>query len=489
MTKIHPAVSRRNLLGGALLGAAALTPLVPGVATRPGPRMSPAAARSGLLDHLPQIRRFPTVDDMRAFGQDMARRYRDRATLTEIGRSRAGDPVQLLAVRAKRPRGRALVVGQPHPNEPIGMATVVTLAGRLLAEPETLDAIAADWFFVLCADPDGTRLNESWFDGPRTRERYARGFFRPGGDQQVEWTFPFRADDFVVDAPMPETRALMAAIDRVKPTVLASLHNSEVGGAYFYATPGAPSLYPGLTDLCGAYGVPLHRGEPEIPVAAPLSPAVYTLPTGRMIYDYAVAVGADPAQFVTGGNTMDYASRHGSVFGLAIELPYWRDARDGDTSPAPHGLSRRDAAVRGLDIQAQAARRLHVLRAAAEPLPPTPFRDALDAFLTPMTPEAMRAQRQQIENDPAYQRPATVAEAFSATADAHSLRLRLGGMLLRALPRTSPRGARVRDEADRLLTRWCAEADTYSPPDPVPIRDLVAVQGKAVLAAVTHTVR
>ncbi|MCA2215469.1 M14 family zinc carboxypeptidase [Jidongwangia harbinensis] len=485
MTSTSPEVSRRTLLRGALVGAAAVTPALSGCQTSPPPRTAPVAARRRLLDGLPEIHSFPTVDGMRAFGARTANRYPDRATLTDVGRSRSGDPIQMLTARAGRPRGRVLVVGQPHPNEPIGMATVVALAERLLADPAALDATGADWHFVLCADPDGTRLNEGWFHGPRTRERYARNFFRPGGDQQVEWTFPFRAGDFAVDAPMPETRALMTAIDQVRPTVLASLHNSETGGAYYYATPGAPSLYPRLTDLCGAHDIPLHRGEPEIPVAAELSPAVYTLPTGRMIYDYATAAGADPADYVTGGNSLDYASRHGTVSGLAIELPYWRDARAADTSPAPRRLSRRDAALRGLDIQAQAARQLHVLRAAAEPLRPTPFRDALDSFLTPMSPEALRAQRRQIETGPEYQRPATVAEAFSAVADAHSLRLRLGGMLLRAMPR----GARARRRADTLLTRWCAEADAYSPADPIAIRDLVTVQGEAVLAAAAHHLR
>ncbi|MFD5831083.1 M14 family zinc carboxypeptidase [Lentzea sp. NPDC060358] len=482
MTNVPHAVSRRTLFRGALLGTLALTPLLAGCDADPveGP---PEAARRGLLAGLGEIDAFPTVDEVREFGARMAREHADRAVLSEIGRSRAGDPVQLLAVRAGKPRGRVLVVGQPHPNEPIGMATVVALAGRLLADPAALDATGADWFFVLCADPDATRLNEGWFRGPRTREHYARHFFRPGGDQQVEWTFPFSADGFAVDAPMPETKALMNAIDQVKPTVLASLHNSETGGAYYYVNAGAEPLYPVLTGLCDDRGIPLHRGEPEIPVAAELSPAVYTLPTARMIHDHVKASGGDPARFVTGGNTADYAGRHGAVLGLAIELPYWRDRRAGDTGPA--GVSRRAAALKGLDLRTDAAQRLQALRASAEPLVAGPFRDALDAFLTPMSPDELQAEREQIEAGPEYQRPATVAEEFSAVADAHSLRLRLGGMLLRAMPPAAP----GRAEADELLTRWCAEADRHSPADPVPIRDLVAVQGGAVLAAVAHSLR
>ncbi|HEX7309097.1 M14 family zinc carboxypeptidase [Lentzea sp.] len=482
MTHTHSRVSRRSLFRGARLGAVALTPLVAGCDDVPSDT-APGPAGGGLLDELPDIGAFPTVDEMKAFGARMTRDHSDRATLTEIGRSRAGDPMHMLRVRAESPRGRALVIGQPHPNEPIGMATVVALADGLLTDPAALDATGVDWYFVLCADPDATRLNEGWFRGPRTREQYARHFFRPGGDQQVEWTFPFRADDFVVDAPMPETRALMAAIDQVRPTVMASLHNSETGGAYYYANAGEVPLYPVLTGLCDAHGIPLHRGEPEIPIAAELSPAVYTLPTARMIYDAVKAAGGDPAQVVTGGNSLDHASAHGRVLGLAIELPYWRDKRAGDTTTA--GTSRRDALLRALDLRTEAAQRLLSLRAAAEPLAASPFRDALDSFLTPMSPEALAAERQEIEAGQEYRRPATAAEEFSAVADAHSLRLRLGGMLLRAMPS----GAAPRAEADELLKRWCAEADAHSPADPIPIRDLVAVQGKAVLAAVAHSVR
>ncbi|MFD9700455.1 M14 family zinc carboxypeptidase [Lentzea sp. NPDC059081] len=479
MTHTRSAMSRRSLFRSALLGAVVLTPLLAGC----DDEVPSDPVRAGLLDGLPEIHSFPTVDEMKDFGARMAREHPDRASLTEIGRSRSGDPMQMLRVRAERPRGRVLVVGQPHPNEPIGMATVVALAEGLLADPAALDATGADWYFVLCADPDATRLNEGWFRGPWTREHYARHFFRPGGEQQVEWTFPFRADGFAVDAPLPETKALMTAIDQVKPTVMASLHNSEVGGAYYYASAGAAPLYPLLTGLCDAHGIPLHRGEPEIPVAAELSPAVYTLPTARMIYDYVTQAGGDPAGVVTGGNTADYASKHGTVLGLAIELPYWRDKRAADTTQV--SLSRRDAALRGLDVQVDMAQRLISLRAKAEPLPPSPFRDALDSFLTPMSPEALQTARLQIEEGPEYQRPATAAEEFSSVADAHSLRLRLGGMLLRALPD----GAASWSEVEALLQRWCAEADQYCPADPVPIRDLVTVQGKAVLAAVAHSVR
>src|SRR4051794_20289872 len=164
-----------------------------------------------LLADLPQIEVFPTVDEVLAFAGSLAADHPDRVTVREVGRSRQGDPIHLVTIATENPRGSVLVPGQPHPSEPTGMVTVMPLARRLAEAPE--QALGVDWHFIPCADPDATRLNQGWFSGPWTREHYARHFFRPQGSAQVEWTFPFRHGDFVVDAPMPETRALMAAID------------------------------------------------------------------------------------------------------------------------------------------------------------------------------------------------------------------------------------------------------------------------------------
>ncbi len=49
-------------------------------------------------------------------------------------------------------------------------------------------------------------------------------------------------------------------------SVIASLHNGELGGGYFYATEGAPiDYYERLGDLCRTHSIPLHLGDPETP--------------------------------------------------------------------------------------------------------------------------------------------------------------------------------------------------------------------------------
>ena len=435
-----------------------------------------------LLADLPVIDRFPTVDQMHEFATRLAHDHSDRVSLREIGRSRGGDPIHLVSFRVDSARGDVLVIGQPHPNEPIGMATVVAMCERFAADPAALEATGASWHFVPCADPDGTRLNEGWFGGPWTREHYARNFYRPAADTQVEWTFPFHTDGFSVDAPLPETRALMTAIDDVRPAVAASLHNGELGGAYFYASTGEDALYPQLTQACLDHGIPLHLGDPETPLSAVLAPAVYSVPTAQQIYDMATSLGADPAALVSGGSSLDYALQHGPVFGLAIELPYWRDDRAADTTPDASGATARTVMLEALDLHAASEERLRTLFDAASPLPASPFAEAVGTFLRTEEDGWAAGHRAAIENDPELDRPATIAETFSTRDNVHMFRLRMAGMLLRAV---AP-DAVVRSDVEQTFAEWAAEAAADNKAEPIPIRDLVAVQAQAILATAAH---
>ena len=427
------------------------------------------------------ITSFPTVDEIAAFSTRLAAEHPDRVSVREIGRSREGTALQLLTLRAAQPRHRVLVIGMPHPNEPIGMATIMALCEHLLGDSDVLDGTEAEWHFVPCADPDGTRLNEGWFRGPFTREHYARNYFRPGPEAQVEWTFPFHTEGYDVDAPLPETRALMAVIDEVRPTVLASLHNSEMGGAYFYATADAEPLYAKLLDLCSKHGIPLHLGEPEFPLSEVYAPAVYSVPTAQQMYELAVALGIDPSLIVSGASSLDYARQYTDPVGVVVELPYWTEPRADDASEDPRGRSRREVIVADLHRQASSMARIRALYDAASPLPTSLIADPIESVLR-LDEGDHEERRQEVENDPDYARTATVAEVFSITDEHTSWRLRLLGMLARALPEGSP----VAAEVEQLLQQWSDEAQAESTAQAIPIDNLVAVQMGAILATVAH---
>ena len=435
-----------------------------------------------LLSDLPVIDRFPTVDELHSWATQLAADHPDAVRIADLGRSRGGDSLQLLTIAPERSRGSVLVVGAPHPNEPIGLSTIMVLAERLVRDVAERDRLGVTWHFVPCADPDGVRLNEGWFDDPWSREHYARHFFRPGTEAQVEWTFPFATDGFSVDAPMPETVALMRAIDQTSPDVLCSLHNAELGGAYFYAPEGMPDLYAELTALCERHEVPLHRGEPETPISAVLAPSVYSVPTAAGIHAMATALGIEPADVIAGGSSLDYASRFKTTYPLVIELPYWRDPRAADTSGDGTGRTRRQVVLECLDRREADLDLLERLVADAEPLPASPITDAVRSFLAQDRSGWIEGERATAENDSDYDRPVTVAEAMTAVDDVHMFRLRLGGMLLRVIPGATP----AHEAAEVVFAEWVAQAAADDRSEAMAIRDLVAVQAGAILAVVDH---
>jgi hypothetical protein len=132
---------------------------------------------AALLEHLPERSGFLGPD---AIGTEVDRLCRDFPGLSRravAGHSAEGRPIELLTVgHGARP---VLLLGVPHPNEPVGVLTALFLA-RLLCEDEALRVrLGVTLWIVPVADPDGLALNASWMEAPLTPLTYARGFYRP----------------------------------------------------------------------------------------------------------------------------------------------------------------------------------------------------------------------------------------------------------------------------------------------------------------------
>ncbi|MFC5831501.1 M14 family zinc carboxypeptidase [Nonomuraea insulae] len=435
------------------------------------------------LATVPDYTRFATVDEVHDGLARLADDHPGVATLRRVGTSRLGDPLLCLTV-GDGPR-HAIVAAGPHPNEPIGGLTVIHLAARLCADAELRRSAGYTWHIVGCLDPDGTRLNESWFAGPFTRAHYGRHFYRPAGDEQVEWTFPFAYKRAYFDRVLPETLALMRLIDETRPAFMTTLHNGESGGVFYYLTRPEPELQELLTSLPALYGVPLHAGEAEHPSVKQLEQAVYLTPAMEDAYDYLEALGQDPLEHIGGAASDSYIKKYGTL-GLTAEVPYWTDASAGDTGPA--GKVYRDVVqAHAADLRTTSELLEGVLAAVSPDLvTSSPFLRASKCFI-PMVAgmadtHAHRAGA--AEND----RPATVAEVASCADTVHSVRLRFGGMLLRALEGelavgngTSAIRAGTRELA-RTYEAWCAEAEATASGETIPIRHLVSLQYGAILA-------
>ncbi|MEO9322199.1 M14 family zinc carboxypeptidase [Nocardioides sp. C4-1] len=443
------------------------------------------------LATVPSYDAFLGVDALVAGLERLAAAHPDVATLRRIGTSRQGEALWCLTiddVPADAPAPDALVVGLPHPNEPIGGLTALHLAARLTTDADLRARLGHRWHVVACIDPDGLRLNEGWLAGPFERACYARHFYRPAGVEQVEWTFPVAIGDVVFDEPIAETRALMGLIDEHRPALLASLHNSEVGGAYYYLSRAEPALHRVLQAVPGTVGIPLDRGEPESPVDVRLDDAVHHAPDAPTFHARLSEHGLPWPPH--GASTSMYAARHGTLTILS-ELPYWADPSVADD--APSGTHYADALTELGDGLVDLGDRLT-----------TAIDDVTGALLAPTSPLWLagsafgRAMRGYGEHALARagvassDREATVAEAASLVTQLHAFRLRFGGMVVRALQGEIALG-NVREPVRRhaadlgaTYEAWVADDAVAVQHDPIPIGDLVTVQYAATIAAAAH---
>ncbi|MEW1824530.1 M14 family zinc carboxypeptidase [Streptomyces sp. NPDC088196] len=258
---------------------------------------------------LPPLLRYPSVDELGAQAAALVARRPQDARLRRVGTSRAGTPLWLLSVgHGSR---QALVVAGPHANEPVGGATVLRLAERVLADPRLSEGADATWNLLLCLDPDGSRRNEGWLPGPYSLGRYFRNFFRPGFLEQPEWL-----PDGAAGAQLPETRALLEIQDELRPFLQCSLHGVDVGGGFVELTRDLPGLARRVAHTATRLGIPRELGPYDTLYWPSLGPAVYRIPPPRP-GDLAAAITEAAVE-----STWYHPHRHGTITAV-VEAPMW----------------------------------------------------------------------------------------------------------------------------------------------------------------------
>jgi len=440
------------------------------------------------MSAVPEMDRFLTVDELNADFARIAREHPGLATLERVGSSKLGEPIQMLSIGSGE--RNILLFACPHPNEPIGAMLVHHLAHTLCDDAALRDGLGFTWNLITCVDPDGTRLNEGWFDGPFMVSHYARNFYRPAGDQQVEWTFPNFHKTNYFDRSLPESQMLMRVIDRLQPVLMGSLHNAGFGGVYYYLSRDEAALYLTFHDLPEWEGLPLRLGEPEVPYAVQYAPAIFGMISTADTYDYLEANGADMAEFSHGGSSAEYAAKHGTLT-LVVEMAYYDDDRVNDQTATD--MNRRAAILAGLDLadDAYAVTNGHFEAVKDELQTHSAFERAIGWFMKSQR-ESKDAERHWAETDPATDRPATVAELFSSNQEIRFYRLLTLGMLLRmlegevAIGNGTPTIRRHLKEAASTFEQWAGDLEADLNMRVVPIRKLVAVQLGAVLATAEH---
>jgi hypothetical protein len=427
---------------------------------------------------------FPALDDLLAGFEAVRAAHPGLVERRRVGTSRLGEPIDVYSIgQGSR---SYLVVGGIHPNEPVGSWTALHLLTELATDDAFRAAFGARWHIVASIDPDGYRLNEGWFAHPTDRIHYARHFYRPAADEQVEWTFPFAYKRAYFDRMLPETQALARLMDDVRPDYYVALHNAELGGVYYYVSREVPELTGLLHAVPAALGLPLATGEPESGDLTALAPAVYALSSLEAAYDWMEALGLDPVRPHAGGDSSTAYARRFGTFSLVAELPYWRHPDADDTTPAGESY----AALLDRTGRAHEATGAFLEAVLAEAAPylsiDGPLRRGAVAFAPTITETGQVARAR--AGQPEARRPATVAERFGCEDVVHMFRLRFGSMTLQALQAECAAGvapAALRRLTARLAARfeeWAAQARAADRSEPIPIGRVVGVQYGAVLA-------
>ena len=443
---------------------------------------------AALLDKIPHHTAFYTVDELADQGRALAARYPGIVEHSAVGASRQGDP--LWRIKIGNGAKQALCFACPHPNEPIGAMTLITLAQLLAEDPALLEETGMTWHLIPCIDPDGTRLNEGWFKGPFKLENYVRHFYRPAGRNQVEWTFPLSYKGHTWSSPIPETAHLMALIEDLKPAFVFSLHNCAFGGAYWYLGRDIPALSPLLEGAAARQGVPLHLGEPESPYITKYSKAVHSMMSMKAYYDWmeACGQGIPPGPMGCGTCSADFIGTVCNALTLMAELPYFFVPGIDDDSPGD--MSRR-AALEARDarraetyafLNAQWGRIGHLFDAG------NPFPGLVGDAIAYMS-----GPRRALDG-PGFDRAATKAEIFDSLYISRIFEALDLGLALRAcdyaLKHRDLLGADIaalntaKGEIDALLVRQCHALEAGCPYTVGDIRKLVAVQLESAL----HTI-
>ncbi len=260
---------------------------------------------------------YPTVARAIAAARRLARRHPGRCRVREVGRSRAGRPLVLVSVDDGE--HTVLVVGGPHPNEPVGLAAAVRLAERVLELPPRP---GVGWHVLLCLDPDGAALNEGWLQGPLTAARHYEHFFRPAFHEQPE-LLPHPDGPLT---PMPESRVLTGLIDELRPVLQCSLHGVDFGGAFVQLTRPLPALAEPFARSVARGGIPLDVDSYDALGWHSPAPGTYLMPPpGR---------GRQPLPDRPELSTWAYAGRYGGTTAV-LEVPMWAIDAVGDARPAP----------------------------------------------------------------------------------------------------------------------------------------------------------
>jgi hypothetical protein len=425
---------------------------------------------------------YPTVSGVAAAARLLTRRHPDLCRMRLAGESRAGRPLWLLSVGHG---GRhVLGVAGSHPDEQAGGATVLWLAEQAVCDRRRLAEADLTWDFLLCLDPDGTVLNETGPAGERPPAVHFRHVYRPAATEQPLWTRSLGS----AGDELPESAALMAVADELRPVLWCTLHGSDVGGGWVRFSGDLPGLAEPFGKYAAELDIPVQVGTYEALTWGSAGPGVYLVPPGGLPEGFAGearrGAGGRPVAVEGSGTCRPYAYGGTTVL---VEVPMWATRRIAD--PAPHPDPSQAVAVLAARLRKDGAATVAALERTLTLLGPVDHpllrgvEEAAGTFST-LADEfdglAVRA--------PA---PLTMAHLAALDITGRRIPLRACGMLLRLLDESrscldeDPNGepARLRSRLERRLDAGARDLIGTMDARWVPVGLQAELQARTVLAA------
>ena len=434
-----------------------------------------------VIENVPNYTGFMTVEELNESSKALAKQFPNLVEMKQVGRSASGQLIYYLKIG--HGKKNALLYGFPHPNEPVGSLMLDYLSWELVRNEELRKLLDFTWYIVKVADVDGAMLNEGWFETPYSFRKYVYNYYRPAGNEQVEWSFPIEYKTLKYDKPSPETRALMEIIDSAKPDFIYSLHNAGFGGVYYYVSEDAPLLYPIFEKAAKDREVPLSLGEPEVPFVKQYHQAVFQMPTTVDAYDfYEKYSQKDPAEIIMSGeSSLGYARRFNpNLFEIVCEVPYYYDERICNLRQTKS--VRRDLVLENLEFQ---KKDMDALKEIYEKIKShidthTKFQDALEYFMKSFE-KSFEAEKKWAETAEELSRNATVAEKFDNEVASRSYSLFKWGMLYRLIKsqkefKKDPVLKQAAEQIKNLIDSRIEQLEKKTKFKVIPVKKLVQIQ-------------
>lgn len=422
-----------------------------------------------IVDSVPEYLDFMTVKEL----EERNEHYRELGfKVKEIGKSLEGRPVYLV----HGGKGKKIFLWAfPHPNEPIGSLTIDFLIDYLAQNKELFEKY--EWYFIPCADPDGAHLNEGWFKGKLTLEKYFLHFFRQSADRMIDWNFPIKYKEACWDNPLVETRILAKEIDIIKPDLMSPLHNAGFGGAYFLSTrKESPDFYKRVKKSVEKLGIPLHLGEPEEPFMKEYEKPFYDYFGFKDYYDYSERVTGKPPKLEHGDNSPNYLrSIRPEAVTIAGEVPYF--SADSVADQTLTQKTRRTVWLEFIDRNIALREILYpIAKKVIEKLKePAPYYYLAKNYVKSADSDKGSMRKHVLESEE-YNRQATVAEVFEGNVLSrfYSEGLRIG-QVRRAAIAANLEKATI-DKLTKMIKKCAIEIEKENKLETFPIRKLVQLQ-------------